>query len=136
MENGDHMVRLVFGYLSLFVHEGPDGRFRQEGEKIPGVAKSAGHPDEADIPAPELSAHGDPDTDGDSHDLAGLKKLGGGFRRHIVVVDHRQATDALDPGVHDQMSGGFTPLRIGVMDMVVEGDLVPLFRHLQEMVTP
>ena len=136
IQHRDDMALLVFGYLAPFVHEGANGRFRQEREKIPGVRESARHPDKSDIPAPELSAHGNPDADGDSHDLAGVEELGCGLRRHEIIVDHRQAADPFDPGIHDQVGGGFASFRVGVVDMVVEGDLVPLFRHLQEMVTP
>jgi len=67
---------------------------------------------------------------------AAIAQLGGDLRQHVVVVDHREPADALDPGVHDQMGGGFASFRVGVVDMVVEGDLVPLLRHFQEMVTP
>ena len=136
LKDRDNMALLVFGYPALLIHEGPDGRLRQEGEEITGVAEPAGHPDEADVPVPEAGPDGDPDPDGDPHDLAGLEQLRGGLRGHVVVVDHRQAADTLDPGVHDQMGGGLAPLRVGVVDMVVEGDLVPLLGHLQEVVTP
>ena len=135
-ENGKHMVLLVFGNPAPLVQEGPDGRIGEEGEKIAGIAEAAGHPDETDVPAPELRPDGDPDADGDPHDLAGLQEFGGGLRRHIIVVDHRQAADPLDPGVHDQMGRGLAPFRVGVVDMVVEGDLVPLLRHLQEVIAP
>ena len=34
------------------------------------------------------------------------------------------------------MGGGLAPFGVGVVDMVVEGDLVPLLRHLQEVIAP
>ncbi|EKD40303.1 MAG: hypothetical protein ACD_75C00102G0002 [uncultured bacterium] len=42
--------------------------------------------------------------------------------------------DPFDPGIHDQMGRRFPPFGIGIVDMVVEGELVPLFGHFQEMV--
>ena len=87
------------------------------------------------IPAPpEPRSQGDPDPDLDAHDLPGFEELRRRLGRHEVVVDHGQAADSLDPGVHDQVGGGFAALGVGVMDVVIEGDLVPLLGHLQEMV--
>ncbi len=48
-------------------------------------------------------------------------------------MDDPQAADALDPGIHDEVSGRFAALGVDVVHMVVEGDLVPFLGHLQQV---
>jgi hypothetical protein len=133
-QNHQDVVALVFGDPAPFVHEIPDGGFRQKGEEVPGIAEAPGHPDETDVPPVVLGSQGNADADRDSHDLAGFHEFVGRLRWDEVVVDHRQAADAFDPGIHDQVGGGLASLRVRVMHMVVESDLIPGLRHLQQMI--
>ena len=68
------------------------------------------------------------------HDGGRFQQFRGRFLAHEMVVDNGQAPDALDPGVHDEMSGRFAALGVGVVDVVVEGELIPGLGHFQEMV--
>ena len=53
---------------------------------------------------------------------------------NVIIIDDGQEAHSLDPGVHDQMRRGFSSLGVGVMDMVVKGQLIPFLRHFQKMV--
>ena len=61
-------------------------------------------------------------------------EFGGIFRFDVVIVDDPKAPNSFDPGVHDQVGGGFTPFGVGIVDMVVEGELVPRLGHFQKVV--
>ena len=74
------------------------------------------------------------DTDVHAHDLGGLQQFARGGGLHVIVIDDGQVADALDPCVHDQVGGVLAALGVGVVDVVVEGQLVPLLGHLQQMV--
>ena len=97
------------------------------------VEESLQFPDEAD----ELAAESRPQLDADAHvdveDGAGLEQLRHHLLVHMVVVDHGELADALDPGVHEQVGGRLAALGVGVVDMVVKGELVPLLGHLQQV---
>jgi len=109
-------------------------RIGEKGNEVAGVGKAPRSPDKADPRAAKPGCNGDTDADGDAHDLSGLQEFRRGLLRDIMIIDNRQFADPLDPGIHDEVGRGFSPLGVHVVHMVVGGDLVPLFRHLEEMV--
>lgn len=88
----------------------------------------------------ELVLEGGPEFDADAHrdahDARGPQQFASGLRVHRVVIDHGKKTDALDPGVHNQVRRAFAALGVGVVHMVVKSVLVPGFGHFQQMVAP
>ena len=51
----------------------------------------------------------------------------------MIVINHLEPADPLDPGIHDQVGRRFAPLGVNVMDMIIRRDLVPRLRHLNKM---
>ncbi|MEA2060315.1 MAG: hypothetical protein U9P10_07390 [Thermodesulfobacteriota bacterium] len=51
-----------------------------------------------------------------------------------MVVNDSESANPFYPCVHDEMCRGLAALGVGIVDMVVKGDLVPLFGHLKEVV--
>ena len=69
-----------------------------------------------------------------AHNPGRLQKLVRGAGLHMIVINHRERTDALHPGVHNQMSGAFPPFGVGIVHMVVKRDLAAVFRHFKQVV--
>ncbi len=126
---------LVFQHLLALLHELDDMGFGQETEKRLGIGQSPGNPDKGDVAIPEPCGKFDADPKIDVHDLRRLDELGNKPGRDVMVVDHPQPAYPLDPCVHDQMGGGFAALGVGIVDMVVKGDLIPLFGHFKKVVS-
>ena len=136
VQRGEDMAAYPCGHLPPFLHQLLHGLFVQKGQKGLVIAEAARRPDETDEAPPERRAEFQPDTDGKPHDRCGLQQLARGRRLHIIVINHRKIADALDPGVHHQVRGVFSPFRVGVMDMVIHGQLVPFLGHFKEVMTP
>ena len=132
-ERREHIALLVAGHLPPLLQERPHRGFAEEAEQVVVVEESLQFPDEAD----ELAAESRPQLDADAHvdveDGAGLEQLRHHLLVHMVVVDHGELADALDPGVHEQVGGRLAALGVGIVDMVVKGELVPLLGHLQQV---
>ena len=105
IQNVQHVALPVTGDRPALVHEPPDRFFGQETEERLGIGKAPGDPDQLNILAPEAGRELDADADLNPHDLGGLDQFGGGWGIDEVVVDHPQAPDPLDPGIHDQVGG-------------------------------
>ena len=132
-ERREHVALLVAGDLAPLLHERPHRGFAEEAEQVVVVEEPLQFPDEAD----ELAAEARPQLDADAHmdveDGAGLEQFRHNLVVDMVVVDHGELADALDPGVHEQVGGRLAALGVGVVDVVVEGELVPRLRHLQQV---
>ena len=122
------------GCLAPFVHEGDHRPLGEEGQKRFRIGEPARGPDEGDEAIPEGRAEFEADADVDAHDLGGLQQLARGGGLHVVVIDDGEVADALDPCVHDQVRRILAALGIGIVDMVIQGKLVPFLRHFQQMV--
>ena len=72
---------------------------------------------------------------GDAHDARGAYELAGGFGGNVVVVDDGERAYALEPCIHDEMGGVFAALGVGVVHVIVEHGLIPVFGHFQHEVT-
>ena len=129
-----HVFLVKARHLPAFVHEFPNAFLGEKAQKRLGVGKAPRRPDQFDVASPESGVELDAQAHRDSHDFRGLLEFlcGPGF--DIVVVDDPQTADSLDPGVHNQMGGGFAPLGVEVVHVVVEGDLIPVLGHFQKMV--
>jgi len=125
---------LILGDLPPLTHERFHQRIGQEGKEIAGIRKAAGHPNQLHIATPEAGGRLDPDPDINPHDLGRFEELFDGLGPHIVVVDHRQSSDTLDPGIHNQVGWRFAALGVEIVHMIIKGFLVPLFRHFQEKI--
>ena len=134
-EQEDHVLLLVAGGLAAGLHDGHHRRFNQKTEELLGVREAARSPDELDVLVAEAGGELDADADVDVHDPGGFEQFGREPGLDEVVVDDPQLADALDPRIHDEVGRGFAALGVDVVDMVVEGDLVPFLGHFQEVVT-
>ncbi len=130
----EDVALLVGRDLSPLVHEGANGLLLQEGLEGFGVRVALGFPDDTYVFAAEAGDDLDADADVHVEDPGRFEEFARHLRVHVVVVDHGQEADALDPGVHDQVRRRLASLGVGVVDVVVEGQLVPLLGHFQEMV--
>ena len=74
------------------------------------------------------------DTHGNARNFCGTQNLARGLWLHPVFVGHGKRPHALDPGIHDQVGGGFAALGVGIVHMVVKSQLVPAFGHFWQMV--
>ena len=98
------------------------------------IEKALQLPEKADELAAEPGGQLDADADMDVENGPGFKQFLDHLLFDMVVIDHGDFTDALDPGVHQQVGGRFPPLGVGIVDMVVKGILVPLLWHLEQVV--
>ena len=119
---------------TAFLHQsgylGPAEKF----EEVFGLGDVARYPDEIHEAAPEGGMEEQADADMHAHDLGGAQELVGGFGRNIVVVDDREVAYALEPRVHDEVCGVLAALGVGVVNMVVEHGLRPVFGHFEHEV--
>jgi len=99
-----------------------------------GPGQSARGPDDLDRPVLVAGQTLDADVHVHVHDGGRFQQFRGRFLAHEMVVDDGQTPDALDPGIHDEVGGRLAALGVGIVDMVVEGELVPCLGHFQEMV--
>ena len=128
-----HFAPPVQHFAPLFQHL-PHLRAAQKVQEALAGAEAARHPDQIHETVIEGHAELQADTHGDAHDARSVDDLRGGLQIHTVVVDNRDGTQAFDPSVHDEVGGRFAALGVHVIDMVVEGELVPGFGHLGQMV--
>ena len=119
--------------FAAFFEEGRHHRLAEEFEEFFGIGEAAGCPDEFHVAAAEDGAEFEADTDIETHDLGGAHEFARGGQLHVIVIDDSEVAYALDPGVHDEVRGALAALGVGVVDMVVHGELVPFFRHLDEV---
>ena len=119
--------------LAAFFEEGCHSRLAEEFEEFFGVGEAAGSPDEFHIAAAEDGTELEADADSEAHDFGRPHELARCGQLHIVVVDHSEVAYAFDPCIHDEMRGALAALGIGIVDVVVHGELVPLFGHLDEV---
>ena len=80
---------------------------------------------------PESRVKLNADSNVDFQDFGGFEEFGrkAGFDK--IIMNHPQALDAFYPCVHDKMGGRFASLGVDIVDMIVKGDLIPIFGHLQ-----
>ena len=128
-----HLAPPVQHLAPLFQHL-PHLRAAQKVQEALARTETARHPDQVHEAVIEGHAEFQADAHGDAHDARGMDDLGGGLQIHAVVIDHRDGAQALDPGVHDEVGGRFASLGVHVIDMVIEGQLVPGLGHLGQMV--
>ena len=134
VEHGEDMPFHPGRSFPALFHETAHAWLGQKGQKALRVGKAARDPDEVDQASPVGGVEQQADTDGHTHDFRRFHKLAGGFGTDEMIVDDREGADALDPGVHDQMGGVLAALGVGVMHMMIEHGLVPLFRHFQQKI--
>ena len=133
-EDLEHHLALPVHHVPALVREGPHLVRGEEFEKVLVGGEAARGPEHVDEAPPEGHAELEADADADADDGGCRKYLPGSLDGHAVVVDDGQGLDALDPGVHDEVRGTFAALGVHVVDMVVEGDLVPGLVHLRQVV--
>ena len=119
--------------LAAFGKEGFKGGLGEEFEEFLRVGEAARRPDEIHVAAAEGSAQFEAHAHRKAHDLGGVHELPRGGHFHVVVIDYGKVAYALDPRIHDEVRGAFAALGVGVVDMVVHGELVPLLGHLDEV---
>ncbi len=134
VEHLGHVCLVVQRDLPGLGQKGLGGGRGQDVEELGGGVEAAGRPDELQEAAAQARIELDADAHLESQDARGFQKLGRGLPGDVVVVDHGEALDALDPGVEHKVRGGFAALGVGVVHMVVEGDLALVFRHFQQVV--
>ncbi len=98
------------------------------------MAETVGFPGEADIFVAETGRQLNADLHPDIEQGTGLDQLFDNITADVVVIDDGQMTDAFDPGIHDQMGRSLPALGGGIVDAIVKRELIPLFRHFQQMV--
>ncbi len=133
-EQVEDRVRVVLDRLAPLLEERARLGTLEEVEVLAGAAQAAQDPDELHVLAPQPRRNLDPGPHRDPHRLPGLDELRDGLGRRAVIVDHRHLADALDPGIHHEVGRRLAPLGVRVVDVVVEGDLVPALRHLEQVV--
>ncbi len=136
VEHGHHMPALIFGHLTTLIHQGAYRGLPEKFNEIIGIGKPPGNPDKLGetVIKPGGKFYADPHHD--PHDGSGLKQFGRGFRSDKIIIDHPQAPDTLDPGIHNQVSGGFPAFGVGIVHMIIKSKLVPFFGHFQKMIFP
>ena len=134
VQHGQRDLAPVFGQGPSEIEEALHRSRLDEFEEVLASVEAARRPDELGVFAVEARGQLDADAQLDAHDLGGLGQLGGGGRLDVAVVDDGELADALEPGVGDEQRRRFAALGVGVVDVVVEGDLGPGLGHLQEVV--
>ncbi len=134
LQRAQHMPLLPAGSLAALFHQVAHLGIRQKFQKIRGVGKPPRHPDKADETSPEGRSELQPDPHGNAHDGRRLQNFLRRGHFHKIVIDDSQRAHALDPGVHDQMGGRLAPLGVGVVHMIVERQLAPVFRHFRQVI--
>ena len=109
-------------------------RFGQEAQKGLGIRKTPGDPDQLGILVAIAAGKFDSDPNVDVQYLRRFQQLCGKARFDVVVMDHTQPPDSFDPGIHYQVGRRLASFGVGIMNMVVKGDLIPLLRHFQQVV--
>jgi hypothetical protein len=134
IQGAHHVCLLISGHFASIIHQRHHGRLFQKTQKCLGVRESSRDPDQVDVFTAKTGVEFDADADVDLHDARRFEQFGGHAGFDAVVMHHPQAPDTLDPGVHDQMGRGFATLGVGIVHVVVERDLVPRMRHLQQVI--
>ena len=134
LEQAQDMLAHPLVHRGVFLEDGRDVRALEQFDESPAAVDVERRPGEFDELVMEGGPELDADAHGDAHDAGRAQQFAGGFGVHGIVVDHRDETQALEPGIHDQMRGTLAALGVGIMDVVVEGLLVPGFGHLQQMI--
>ena len=134
LEQAQDMPAHPLVHRGVFLEDGRDVRALEQFDEGPAAVDVERRPGEFDELVMEGGPELDADAHGDAHDAGRAQQFAGGFGVHGIVVDHRDEAQALEPGIHDQMRGALAALGVGIMDVVVEGLLVPGFGHLQQMI--
>jgi len=134
LEDIENISLLVARYLAPLDHCLFDPWFPEELEQVVVIEKTFQLPDDTDKFFPEPGRNLDADADMDAKNTSCFQQFLCHFPVNMVVVDYGQFADTLDPGIHEQVGGGFSALGVGVVDMVVKGELIPRLRHFQEMI--
>ena len=106
----------------------------QKLQKILIGAKTARNPEQAYEAPVKGRMKFQPYAHGDAGNFRSPQNFTRRIGLHPILVGYCQRPHALDPGVHDQVRGGFTALGVGVVHVVVKGKLIPVFRHFRQVV--
>jgi hypothetical protein len=136
VKNLENLFFPIGGNLFALFHHGPNQWFGQKAKKCLGVDKSSGNPDQLNDPVSESGGKLDADTQLDAHDPAGFQEFCGKLGLNMVVIDDTKPSKSHDPGIHDQMCGGFSSFGVDIVDMVIKGQLIPRLLHFQQMIPP
>ena len=130
------ILLLVQGNAAPGLHELDYRRFGQKAQKGLGIGEAPGDPDQLGILVAISAGEFDSDPNVDVQYPRRFQQLGGKARFDVVVVDHAQPSDPFDPGIHYQVGRRLASFGVGIMNMVVKGNLIPLLGHFQQVVMP
>ena len=134
LEQAQHVLAHPLVHRGVFPEDGRDVRALEQLDEGPAAVDVERRPGELDELVVEGGPELDADAHGDAHDAGRAQQFAGRFGVHGIVIDDRDEAQPLDPGVHDQVRGALAALGVGIVDMVVEGLLVPVLGHLQQMI--
>ena len=130
-EQLQYMDPVVLRYDTALIHELLNCRISEELHEVLSSVEAAWSPYQTRILVLQTCGELDPDPNLDAHDLCRFKQLGNYLRAYIVVVDHPQESNSLDPRIHYEVGGSLPSLRAGIVNVMIERKLLPTLRHLQ-----
>ena len=115
------------------VQQLPYGLVLQEAEDDVFILKTAGFPCDAGVAVAERYGELYCYLDLHIEDSARSEQLFNHCRTEGVVIDDSELADSFQGGIKEELGRVFPPLGTGVVDVVIEGVLVPLLWHFEEV---